>query len=69
MGRTLAVHSLETAKRCGYRAIQFNSVVSSNTASVKLWESLGFERAGMIRKAFMNPMNQPLDIYIYYREL
>ena len=38
--------------RAGYEAMQFNFVVSTNTAGVELWKKLGFEIVGTLPKAF-----------------
>ena len=32
----------------GFRGIQFNAVVETNVAAVRLWESLGFEIVGTV---------------------
>src|SRR5262245_59699560 len=42
LASALCGHSLETARRLGYRAMQFNFVVATNTAAVKVWEKHGF---------------------------
>jgi ribosomal protein S18 acetylase RimI-like enzyme len=42
IARTMCIHSKEHARRSGFRAMQFNFVVSSNARAVKLWQSLGF---------------------------
>ncbi len=36
----------------GFRSIQFNAVVETNTAAVRLWESLGFQIVGTVPEAF-----------------
>src|SRR5687768_17350743 len=46
VGRALGEHCLEEARRQGYDAMQFNFVVSTNTAGVRLWKKLGFEIVG-----------------------
>ena len=48
----MCAHSLERAKAQGFRAMQFNFVVSSNQRAVTLWKSLGFEIVGEIPEAF-----------------
>lgn len=54
-GRGLATamckHSQEVAKELGYKAMQFNIVVSSNEVAVKLWSKLGFATVGKLPKA------------------
>ena len=48
IGKKMALHSFEQAKLSGYRAMQFNYVVSTNERAVKLWQSLGFEIIGTV---------------------
>ena len=69
IGKSLALHSIKKATALGYEAIQFNSVVSENKASIHLWESLGFVRVGMIPNGYKNKMCKYYDLYIYYKEI
>ncbi|MDP4146670.1 MAG: N-acetyltransferase [Bacillota bacterium] len=69
IGKMLGEHSLKISKECGYKAMQFNSVVSTNTASISLWEGLGFVRIGEIKHAFIKDDNEVADIYIYNKSL
>ncbi|KAF7362222.1 Alternative cyclin Pcl12 [Mycena venus] len=50
-GSALAKSYVYYAPQLGYRASVFNLVYINNSASVKLWEGLGFKRAGLIPKA------------------
>jgi ribosomal protein S18 acetylase RimI-like enzyme len=43
VARTMCEHSLTHARSRGYRAMQFNFVISTNERAVRLWQSLGFE--------------------------
>ena len=52
VGRTLATWVVGHARAQGYRAMQFNAVVETNTAAVRLWESLGFEVLATVPEAF-----------------
>lgn len=69
IGRQLGEHSLKTSKMKGYKAMQFNSVVSTNDASVHLWADLGFSQAGQIKGAFIQDDMNAVDIYIYFKKL
>jgi ribosomal protein S18 acetylase RimI-like enzyme len=69
VGRRMAEFSLEEAKRLGYRAMQFNIVVKSNTGAVRLWQNLGFEIIGEIPEAFNHVENGLTNAYIMYRKL
>src|SRR3954452_23278483 len=48
-------HSLEQARRQGFRAMQFNFVLSTNEPAVHLWKRYGFEIVGTLPKAFLHP--------------
>lgn len=52
VGRLLTVDMIEWHRREGYRAIQFNAVVETNTAAVRLWRDLGFEILTTVPEAF-----------------
>jgi len=67
IGRMLGEHSIEEAKRQGYKAMQFNIVISTNTAAVNLWQSLGFEIIGTAPKAFRHKKLGFVDTYIMHR--
>jgi len=69
VGEAMCRHSIETARHAGYRAIQFNLVVSSNTGAITLWEKLGFHRIGRIPEGFRHPTLGFIDAYIMYRSL
>ena len=69
IGKMMALHSIEEAKKIGYFAIQFNFVVKSNTAAVNLWKSVGFEIIGEIPDAFRHSKLGLTNAYIMYRKL
>ncbi len=69
IARGMCLHSLERAKERGFRAMQFNFVVSTNERAVKLWQSLGFEIAGRLPGAFDHPEHGFVDALVMYREL
>lgn len=69
VGRFLCDHSIENAKIKGYKAIQFNMVVSTNDIAVKLWEKFGFKIIGTIPKGFNHTKLGYVDAYIMHREL
>jgi ribosomal protein S18 acetylase RimI-like enzyme len=69
VGRAMCRHSLEHARRRGYRAMQFNFVVSSNTRAVALWQSLGFEIVGRLPQAFHHPTLGYVDALVMFRPL
>ena len=69
VGRALCLHSLERARLLGFRAMQFNFVVSTNDRAVKLWRALGFDIAGILPGAFEHPELGEVDAYVMYRRL
>ena len=68
IGKQIGLWSLEEAKRLGFESMQFNFVVKSNTAAVKLWRAIGFEIIGEIPDA-MYSKNGLTNAYIMYRKL
>ena len=69
IGKTMGEHCLKTAKEKGFKAMQFNFVVSTNYGAVKLWEKLGFEIVGTLPKAFKHMELGYVDAYVMYRFL
>ena len=69
VGLAMGRHALETARSLGYKAMQFNFVVSTNTAAVALWEKLGFTIVGTLPKAFRHARLGLVDAYVMFREL
>lgn len=69
VGRALAEHVLDEARRRGYRAMQFNAVVETNEPAVALWRSLGFAVIGTVPRAFRHPVHGPVGLHVMHREL
>jgi ribosomal protein S18 acetylase RimI-like enzyme len=69
LGRAMAEHCLSEARRLGFRAMQFNYVISTNTAAIHLWQNLGFEIVGTLPDAFRHPEKGYVDVYVMYRSL
>lgn len=69
IGRKMAEHSIDEARRLGFHSIQFNFVVKSNEVAVNLWKSVGFEVIGEIPDAFNHAQNGLTNAYIMYRKL
>jgi L-amino acid N-acyltransferase YncA len=68
-GRALGLHCLREAKAAGYVAMQFNFVVSTNTAAVSLWRKLGFSVVGTLPGAFRHAQLGYVDVYVMHRYL
>jgi ribosomal protein S18 acetylase RimI-like enzyme len=69
VARKMCTHSLEHAKARGFRAMQFNFVVSTNERAVRLWESLGFRIVGRLPAAFQHSKLGYVDALVMYHEL
>jgi L-amino acid N-acyltransferase YncA len=69
IGKALGLHCLREARRAGYLAMQFNSVVSTNTPAVTLWKKLGFAIVGTVPKAFRHRDHHLVDVYVMHRFL
>ena len=69
VARRMCLHSVDRAKRGGYRAMQFNFVVSTNERAVGLWQSLGFTIVGRLPDAFRHPSAGFVDAFVMFRSL
>lgn len=69
IGRAMGEHALSEARRLGYRAMQFNFVISTNESAVRLWQDLGFKIVGTLPGAFRHVRNGFVDAYVMYRLL
>jgi L-amino acid N-acyltransferase YncA len=52
VGRAMGEHCLAEARRLGFRAIQFNCVVSTNEAAVRLWNGSDSKSRPRFREHF-----------------
>jgi GNAT superfamily N-acetyltransferase len=62
-------HSEREAIGRDYRALQFNMVVSTNDAAVRLWLRHGFEIVGTLPGAFRHPTRGYVDAFVMYKKL
>ncbi|MBB3544375.1 MULTISPECIES: GNAT family N-acetyltransferase [unclassified Rhizobium] len=69
VARQMHEHSLVRARERGFRAMQFNFVVSANERAVRLWQSLGFETVGRLPGAFEHPTKGYVDALVMFRTL
>ncbi len=69
VARAMCEHSLGRARGRGFRAMQFNFVISTNGRAVKLWQSFEFAIVGTLPKAFLHPTLGYVDAYVMYRDL
>jgi ribosomal protein S18 acetylase RimI-like enzyme len=69
LGRAMCEHSLVRAAARGFRAMQFNFVVSTNERAVRLWEDCGFQVVGRLPGAFNHPSRGYVDALVMFRRL
>ena len=69
LGRQMGEASLELAAELGYSAMQFNTVVSTNSNAVHLWRALGFRIVGTVPDDFRLPDGSTVPHYVMYRSL
>lgn len=69
IGKAMCAHSLGEARKLGFKAMQYNLVVSTNTGAVKLWQDMGFEIIGTLSKAFNHREKGFVDAFVMYQWL
>ena len=69
IGESLVTHSMKMGKEKGFRILQFNAVVASNEAALRLYKRLGFTQLGTVPGGFLNGEGVYEDIILHYIEL
>ena len=69
VGKAMGLFSLDEARRLGYRAMQFNLVVATNTQAVELWQKIGFTIIGEIPEAFQHREKGLVNALIMHQKL
>jgi ribosomal protein S18 acetylase RimI-like enzyme len=69
IGHALCLHSIEHGRARGFRAMQFNIVVSTNLRAIQLWQRCGFDTVGRLPLAFEHPTAGFVDALVMYRAL
>ena len=69
LAAAMCEHSQVVARERGFRAMQFNHVVSANVRAVALWQRLGFEIVGTLPKAFKHPVHGYVDSFVMFKTL
>ncbi|WP_224816517.1 GNAT family N-acetyltransferase [Hasllibacter sp. MH4015] len=69
IARAMLSHSLDQARAMGFRAMQYNFVVATNTRAVATWEKAGFDIVGRLPDAFHHPADGYVDALVMYRSL
>lgn len=66
IGEALVSDCLKKAMECGFKVLQFNAVVKSNTAALALYKKLGFVQLGIIPEGFRLDDGTFEDIVVHY---
>lgn len=69
IARAMCAHSIEHARARGFRAMQFNFVVSTNDRAVWLWQAMEFSIVGRLPGAFAHPTHGDVDALVMFRKL
>ena len=65
----MCVHSQGEAVDRGFRAMQYNLVVSTNEGAINLWKRHGFEVIGRLPQAFQHTQLGFVDAFVMYKIL
>ncbi|MBM7069154.1 GNAT family N-acetyltransferase [Actibacterium sp. 188UL27-1] len=69
LANLMCEHSQQVARDLGYKAMQFNFVLATNTGAIRLWERLGFKTVGRLPRAFDHPEAGLVDALVMYKWL
>lgn len=69
VGELLVRDCMESAKKLGFRILQFNAVVSTNVPALSLYKKLGFVQLGVIPGGFRMDDGSWADIIPHYISL
>jgi len=66
---SMCEHSQQVAVNLGFKAMQYNLVVSTNEGAIRLWEKLGFQIIGILPNAFNSKSAGYVDAFVMYKQL
>lgn len=66
---SMCQHSLEVARSDGFKGMQYNLVIASNTRAVALWTRMGFETVGQLPGVFDHPRLGLVDALVMFQKL
>jgi ribosomal protein S18 acetylase RimI-like enzyme len=69
VARAMLTHAMANARAMGFRAMQFNFVISTNTRAIAIWERHGFDIVGRLPAAFNHPVHGYVDALVMYQTL
>jgi GNAT superfamily N-acetyltransferase len=69
VARAMLAHSMTTAVEMGFRAMQYNFVVATNTRAIDTWTRDGFRTVGRLPGAFRHPTEGDVDALVMWKDL
>ena len=69
IARAMLAHSFDTALHMGFRAMQYNLVVETNTRAIDTWHRAGFQTVGRLPRAFLHPGAGYVDALVMWKDL
>jgi RimJ/RimL family protein N-acetyltransferase len=69
LATAMCCHSQQEACALGFRAMQYNLVVSTNAAAIRVWQAQGFTIAGTLPGAFQHPRHGEVDAFVMFKTL
>lgn len=69
VARAMLDDALLRAKAAGYRAMQFNFVLSNNARAIDIWQRAGFDIVGRLPEAFDHPKDGYIDALVMFKTL
>ncbi|TDK46877.1 N-acetyltransferase [Antarcticimicrobium luteum] len=69
VARTMLADSLDRAREAGFRAMQYNFVIATNTRAIDTWERAGFDVVGRLPDAYRHPAQGYVDALVMFRAL
>jgi GNAT superfamily N-acetyltransferase len=68
VGRALGEWVVAWGREQGYHGMQFNAVVETNTAAVRLWKTLGFQILTTVPEAFDDPEHGYVGLHVMFQK-
>lgn len=64
VGAALGNYVVDWARDAGYRSMQFNAVVESNSPAIHLWQRLGFDILATVPRTFDHPEHGLVGLHV-----
>ncbi|MDF1718626.1 MAG: GNAT family N-acetyltransferase [Antarcticimicrobium sp.] len=69
IARAMLAESLDRAREVGFRAMQYNFVIATNTRAIDIWQRAGFDIVGRLPGAYRHPAQGYVDALVMFRPL